>query len=268
MNRENKKILRNILIGAGLGVMLILAGLVAGVNCGFALHGNLGTTAKAANTTYTAEGNIETVAIEAEAGRITLRTADVAKTSVDYFTDGNIQVTCVEWEGTLTVSQTVSLPSFLNGYGGELVITMPAGTKQEVTISLDAGNVFCKALNAEKLQITLGGGNAAAENCTAETAAIRTGAGDIDLNACTLAELRTAADTGNIKGRDVAVDGAAFAVGTGEIDVECRGAKNEYTLTGKTDFGECNFADQAGSTQKYIHAQTDIGNIRIVFTTA
>ena len=267
MKRENKKVLRNILIGALAGIMLIVAGIAVGANCGFSFRGGWNEITKEANAAYSAASKIDTVAIEAESGRVTLRTADEEKTSVDYFCDDRVQVTFVESEGTLTVSQTIR-PAFLNTYGGEIVITMPADNTYNVNVSLNAGNVDCSGLNANTVQVELNGGNITMENCTAENASLQADAGEIDLRACTVTKLRTAVDAGNIKGTGITVDNAAFAVDAGEINVECLGVQSEYTLTGKISIGICNFEDQAGTTQKYIHAQADVGNIRIVFAAA
>lgn len=267
MKQENKKVLRNILIGALAGVMLIVAGLAVGANCGFSLRGGWNEITKEANAAYAAESKTDIISVEAEAGRITLRTADVEKTSVDYFNDDRVQVNFVETEGKLTVSQTIR-PAFLNTYGGEIVITMPADNTYNVNVSLGAGNVACNGLNTETVQVELNGGNIAMENCTAESASLQADAGEIDLRACAVTKLRTAVDAGNIKGTGITVDNAAFAVDAGEIDVECRGIQSEYTMTRKISIGNCNFEDQAGTTQKYIHAQADVGNIRIVFVAA
>ena len=267
MKRENKKVLRNILIGALAGIMLIVAGVAVGANSGFSFRGGWNEITKEANAAYNAASKIDTVTIEAESGRVTLRTADAEKTSVDYFCDDRVQVTFVESEGTLTVSQTIR-PAFLNTYGGEIVITMPADNTYNVNVSLNAGNVDCSGLNADTVQVELNGGNITMENCTAENASLQADAGEIDLRACTVTKLRTAVDAGNIKGTGITVDNAAFAVDAGEIDVECLGVQSEYTMTGKISIGICNFEDRAGTTQKYIHAQADVGNIRIVFAAA
>ncbi len=258
-----KKSVKGVVIGAIIGGILIVIGVILGLIFGF--NGvNWDNSVKAANAEYKT-ANAQTVTIDAEVGEVKIINADVSEITVKYFADEKIKVNVEEKDGNLSVTQKIN-GMFFQTYGGEITVEIPnALTNLKLNVELNAGNVTAENLTANEFAVDVDAGTAKMKNVTATTLTSDVDAGEIELNTVTAHTLNAKVAAGQITGDKITAERVTASVDTGEIDLKIIGVQEEYTLTGKVSLGECNFNDRTGTTDKFINAQVDIGEITVTF---
>ncbi len=249
-----KKTTLGMIICSIIGGVLILSGIIAGFFQGFkgitdpfsAWDGATVT----ANQTYVANGDVDRIIIDADAGAINVKTADVEKITVQYAKTSVISASVSEKGGALTIKQNVR-SHLINNSGGEITVSIPSTlTTLSANVSLDAGVVKIK-------------------NTVFKSAEIEVDAGQILVDNGTIARLFVEMSAGDVNLEEVKTDQAEISVDVGDVNFSVVGNAEEYTLKSEIDLGSANFSDQTGNNpSKRIEISVDIGEANLSFTIA
>lgn len=250
-------------------LFIVIAGMGSGCNKKTEFE-----TTKKANESFTAENALASIFIETDAGTVNVLVEDIAQTTIEYYQDEKISVSINESpkEGEndrsiLTLKQEVK--GYFMNYGGEIIVKIPKNAANyTVNVKTGAGETTVSGLIADALETNSGAGALNIRNCILNELKVDTGTGDVIVSGSDIEKANISANVGSVKLSETKAAQADICVDTGSIDLTPIGIQNEYTLTGETKVGKCNFQNAKGSTEKYINAKTSVGSITLTFIPA
>ncbi len=252
--------MKKALIG-GISVVLIL--FVSAIGLFFGCSAGWNGTVEKANEKFVATEACTSLKIDAAAGQVTVKTGETEFVAVDYYNGGKIKTTVTQTGGAIVVTQIILSPSVTNG--GEITVLLPQTCEAALDVSLDAGEVVLEGLVTPRLTLSVDAGEATLKNCSAPLLDAEVDAGELSVENGTFNAMTADVDTGNLSLKKLTVGQATLTVNVGNIEAEVLGKKSDYTLSGRVDVGNKNFAPQTGATDKSISAEVDVGNITLTF---
>lgn len=261
-------------------VFVVAATLFLASGCSLGL-----TSAHKANTQHSAKNAVTCLTVSADYAVVNIKAqADLESATVDYYTDKNIDVEVSETDGVLTVTQKYSA-LIKEPKGGEITVTLPKETEVQIQLTLTAGTANLSDFSATTLQANVHAGNCTLTNVTASTANLSLNAGDctltnvtastanisldsgkLSLTECELSTLGATVNSGDLTGKKLSTDYAKLTVNCGNTDIALLGNQEEYTITPSVSVGNTACTEQEGTTDKYIKAEVNVGNLTITFT--
>jgi DUF4097 and DUF4098 domain-containing protein YvlB len=248
--------------------------------CSFGL-----SSAHKANAKHTAKNAVTCLTINADYAVVNIKAEEnVENATVDYYSDKNIDVEVSETDGVLTITQKYSA-LIKEPKGGEINVTLPTESNVQIQLSITAGTANLSDFSASTLKANVHAGNCTLTNVTASTADLALNAGDctlsnvtattadltldagkLTLTECELTTLRATINSGDLTGRKLSTDYARLTVNCGNTDIALLGDQEEYTLTPSIGVGNTACTEQEGTTDKYIQAEINVGNLTVTFT--
>lgn len=168
---------------------------------------------------------------------------------------GNIEMDSVSSE-TIDVEADAGNAEFTNITATRAAFTVAAGrvcinsanVEDFLYVNAHAGEVFVSNCVCEKgeLSITASMGSVTVQNSVCQKATISSNTGTINVDNITADELSLSTDMGTIKGT-------------------ITGKKSEYNISVDVSLGQSNLKEQAGTTNKKLDVQTNMGSIDLYF---
>lgn len=241
-----KRVARYILY---IGILLFLIGAIISWNSGGGCSFGVGIEGFITEPNKTENFEVvDRLHINAEGAKIDFTTDETAtQITVNYYADDDevfVEFDTAE-ENKLSITQKFGNHISVKK-GGVFKITLPENHKfTSVELHINAAELTIDHLQTEYLKLNVNAGDI-------KLFAVQTKAFDATLNA------------GNLECDRLDVDYADAAVNAGNIDLEIAGDSTEYTVKTSVMVGG-DSPNKTGSTDKYIHANVDVGKISISF---
>lgn len=229
-----------------LGLALVIIGLVA-----VAVTWVLGAQSeKYEMLTYTADGAVNTLDIELDAGEIDVGYSDVTEAMVVY-PQGRTHRFEVTLDGGTLSYRTVSHRVFW-GFGQNSIpkatVLLPAGSKVALKLKLNAG------------VLNVGSGEFG-------DVSVEVNAGKVDLGDTACSSLVGTVNAGELSVAFVDTASASLEVNAGRIGAVFAGKAADYAISAHTDLGSCTVNDSQGtpSSSKSLRVNVNVGQCNVSF---
>ncbi|MCI5857994.1 MAG: DUF4097 domain-containing protein [Agathobacter sp.] len=244
---------------------------VAGSGKWFHINKSYTTNAKAVSFTNELEA-FDTLNVDLSAAKLIIRTGDGY--SIGYEGADVLQPEYSLKNNVLDIKSPSTKISWKTNWDCTLTITVPEGTNlTESVIDIDAGNVECTGVSAEKLEIDVDAGNVELYDAVYGTADVDVDAGNVSFNDCKVSSITADSDMGNIELEHCAFDRLEANADMGNVTIHSSRDLSDYSVEMNADFGNISINGQDltgsyrvnGDKEHYIRIEVSMGNAELFY---